>query len=94
MAIFAGEEASDFHRNAPRRQANGCEAATCDAVSQSVRAALVLRNPMFEYVGVTALAIVSSVTRRTYRFERPGARVEVDVREVAFVPNLALVVPA
>ena len=45
----------------------------------------------FEYVGETALTIVSPVTRKTYRFEQTGARVEVDVRDrswVAFVPNL------
>jgi hypothetical protein len=50
--------------------------------------------PVFEYVGATALTVVSPVTRKTYRFERPGARVEVDVRDrswVAFVPNLARV---
>jgi hypothetical protein len=56
-----------------------------------VRVALSLPKPVFEYVGVTALTVVSPVTRKTYRFERPGTRVEVDVRDrswVAFVPNL------
>ena len=56
-----------------------------------VRVALRLPKPVFEYVGITALTVVSPVTRKTYRFERPGARVEVDVRDrswVAFVPNL------
>ena len=58
------------------------------------RAALALPKPVFEYVGVTALTIVSPVTRKTYRFAQPGARVEVDVRDrswVAFVPNLVSV---
>ncbi len=56
-----------------------------------VHAALGLPKPIFEYVGVTALTLVSPVTRKTYRFEGPGKRVEVDVRDrswVAFVPNL------
>jgi hypothetical protein len=55
------------------------------------RAAFALPTPVFEYVGATALTIVSPVTRKTYRFEQTGARVEVDVRDrswVAFVPNL------
>ncbi len=58
------------------------------------RAALALPKPVFEYVGATALTIVSPITRNIYRFERPGARVEVDIRDrswVAFVPQLALV---
>jgi hypothetical protein len=55
------------------------------------RAVLALPAPVFEYVGATALTIVSPVTRKTYRFEKTGARIEVDVRDrswVAFVPNL------
>jgi len=51
-------------------------------------------KPVFEYVGATALTVVSPVTRKTYRFERPGARVDVDPRDrswIAFVPNLARV---
>ena len=48
-------------------------------------------KPVFEYIGGTALTIVSPISRKTYRFERPGARVEVEPRDrswVAFVPNL------
>jgi hypothetical protein len=51
-------------------------------------------RPVFEYVGATALTVVSPVTRKTYRFEKPGARVEIDARDrswVAFVPNLTRV---
>lgn len=51
-------------------------------------------NPVFEYVGATALTVVSPITRKTYRFEQPGARVTVDARDrswVAFVPSLARV---
>jgi len=58
------------------------------------RAALSLPTPVFEYVGATALTLVSPVTHKTYRFEQTGARVAVDVRDrswVAFVPNLVAV---
>lgn len=59
--------------------------------STPARAALALPAPVFEYVGATALTLVSPVTRKTYRFEKTGARVAIDVRDrswVAFVPNL------
>ena len=55
-------------------------------------APLALTRYVFEYVGATALTVVSPLTRKTYRFEKPGARVEVDPRDrswIAFVPNLA-----
>jgi hypothetical protein len=45
----------------------------------------------FEYVGNTALTVVSPLTGRQYRFAKPGARVEVDARDrswVSFVPHL------
>jgi hypothetical protein len=51
---------------------------------------------LFEYLGQTALTVVSPVTRKTYRFGKPGAQVEVDPRDhswMAFVPNLARVRP-
>jgi hypothetical protein len=50
--------------------------------------------PIFQYAGSTALTVVSPLTRRTYRFERPGMRLEVDARDrswLAFVPNLSAV---
>jgi len=56
------------------------------------RAPLTIAAPVFEYVGATALTVVSPLTRKTYRFEKPGARIEVDMRDrswIAFVPNLA-----
>jgi hypothetical protein len=46
---------------------------------------------VFEYVGASKLTIVSPVTRKTYCFEQPGAKVAVDARDrswVAFVPKL------
>ncbi|HWF03266.1 MAG TPA: hypothetical protein VHA06_06240 [Candidatus Angelobacter sp.] len=45
----------------------------------------------FEYTGKTALTVVSPATGKHYRFAKPGARLEVDMRDRAwltFVPNL------
>jgi hypothetical protein len=45
----------------------------------------------FEYTGKTALTVVSPLTRLTYRFPQPGARVSVNPRDrswMAFVPHL------
>ena len=45
----------------------------------------------FEYVGRTGLTVVGSQTNKRYRFDRPGATVEVaaaDVSSVAQVPTL------
>jgi hypothetical protein len=39
----------------------------------------------FEYTGKTALAVVGPITRVTYRFPAPGARVPVDARDAAAV---------
>ena len=47
--------------------------------------------PIFEYVGVTSLTLTIPASGRTYRFDRSGARVEVDSRDLeslARVPNL------
>ncbi|MGH7836218.1 MAG: hypothetical protein ACREQC_00180 [Candidatus Binataceae bacterium] len=47
--------------------------------------------PQFEYVGRTALTVVSPLSGRHYRFARPGARLDADIRDrswLAFVPNL------
>lgn len=52
-------------------------------------------KPVFEYSGETALTVVSPMTRRTYRFDRPGARLEVEIADrawIAFIPNLQRVV--
>ena len=38
---------------------------------------------VFEYTGRTALTIVGPGSRTSYRFDRPGARVLVDVRDQA-----------
>lgn len=45
----------------------------------------------FEYRGNTALTVVSPITARTYRFDRPGVRIVPDPRDtpwLTFVPQL------
>jgi hypothetical protein len=47
---------------------------------------------VFEYVGATALTVVSPVTGKVYRFAHRGARADIDPRDrswVSFVPSLA-----
>ncbi len=50
----------------------------------------------FEYIGRTGLVVAGPVTGRQYRFDRPGARLEVDPRDsasVAAIPALRTVGP-
>jgi hypothetical protein len=45
----------------------------------------------FEYTGATGLSLRGPITGRGYRFNGPGARVDVDARDAAWiggVPNL------
>ncbi len=45
----------------------------------------------FQYVGRTRLTVIGPVTGRAYRFDRPGASLDVDLRDrrsLAVVPNL------
>ena len=66
--------------------ANRATAASRPPVQSQPRAAVA-----FEYRGDTALTVVSPVTARTYRFDRPGARVAADPRDtpwLTFVPHL------
>jgi hypothetical protein len=45
----------------------------------------------FEYIGQTALTAIGPATGKRYRFDRPGARLEVDLRDrrgIAAVPLL------
>jgi len=52
------------------------------------RAANVL---LYEYTGTTGMTVVGSITGHTYRFGAPGARVQIDSRDVASlgaVPHL------
>lgn len=50
----------------------------------------------FEYLGRTALTVVGPVSGRRYRFDRPGARLEVDLkdrRSLAALPLLRQMAP-
>jgi len=45
----------------------------------------------FEYVGRIGLTVIGPATGKSYRFERSGARVEIDLRDrpgLSVVPNL------
>ncbi len=45
----------------------------------------------FEYTGRTGMTVIGRATGKQYRFDRPGARMEVDLRDrsaMAAVPNL------
>jgi hypothetical protein len=45
----------------------------------------------FEYVGKTAMTVVSPMTGKRYRFTKPGEQLEVEAMDrawIAFVPNL------
>ena len=56
--------------------------ATLHAVDSMAQPDLVLRQrAVFEYVGATALMVVGPATGRCYRFDRPGAKVIVDLRD-------------
>ena len=51
----------------------------------------------FEYIGRTRLIVTGRATGRQYRFERPGARLEVDLRDsssIAAIPMLRKISPA
>jgi hypothetical protein len=82
--------------NATRRVVRSVTAqAGATAPAQApAHARLSLPAPIFEYVGETALTVVSPITRKSYRFEKTGARLTVDIRDrswVAFVPKLVRV---
>ena len=85
QAINTAQRAAPLVRSAGERSSAGAQTAA------ATRAALALSAPVFEYVGATALTVVSPITRKTYRFDKPGARIEVDLRDrswIAFVPSL------
>lgn len=55
------------------------------------RPALSQASVAFEYAGATGLTAVGAITGRRYRFDRPGAAVDVDLRDapsLAGVPQL------
>jgi len=45
---------------------------------------------IFEYTGLTGLTVAGPVTGRVYRFDRPGARVEVDPRDRASIAAIPI----
>jgi len=49
-----------------------------------------LAGVTFEYTGRTGLTAVGRSTGRQYRFDRPGARIQVDPRDAASVGGIAL----
>lgn len=78
-------------RPAPVAPRAGVHTASAAQSPAAPRAALALATPVFEYVGSTALTVVSPLTHKVYRFEKQGARAEVDHRDrswIAFVPSL------
>lgn len=55
-----------------------------------------VRHVVFEYIGSGALSVTSSITGRHYRFDAPGARVDVDPRDWSQLSRVSLIrqVPA
>lgn len=63
--------------------------ATLHAVGSTAQPDLVLRQrTVFEYVGSTALMVVGPATGRCYRFDRPGAKLMVDLRDRPTLANI------
>lgn len=78
-------------RSAPLVRSTGAAPSAGAQAPPAARATLHLSTPAFRYVGATALTVVSPITRKIYRFDKPGARTEVDLRDrawIAFVPSL------
>ena len=56
----------------------------------------VYERAIFEYLGNTGMTVVGPATGKRYRFERPGDRLEVDLRDrraLAAVPHLRQMMP-
>jgi hypothetical protein len=49
--------------------------------------------PLYQYVGRTALTVVSPATGRQYRFDRPGAVQQVDLRDRQWLERVPDVKP-
>jgi hypothetical protein len=49
---------------------------------------LTSREALYEYTGGTSMTVRGSVSQRTYRFEQPGARVQIDPRDAASMAGL------
>jgi hypothetical protein len=61
---------------------NGTLAAALKKPRPSSRAAL------YEYTGLTAMTVAGPVSGQTYRFASPGAKAQVDMRDVASMASL------
>jgi hypothetical protein len=48
-----------------------------------------MRTLRFEYTGRSALSVFSRTTGRTYRFDRPGARMEADPRDRTLLASVS-----
>jgi hypothetical protein len=47
-------------------------------------------GPTFEYIGQAGATVVGPVTGARYRFDRPGARLQVDTRDKAALARVAV----
>jgi hypothetical protein len=47
-----------------------------------------LRTVSFEYTGETGISVLGPITRMRYNFPAPGAQVEVDQRDAAYVAGV------
>ncbi len=69
-----------------------CGQARSNAVGATpLRSGLPTPSYVYEYVGETGMTVVGTATGRTYRFPNPGARQQVDLRDVrglASVPKM------
>jgi len=65
-----------------------CGKARSQVVMASQKGAARPTTALFEYVGRTRLSIIGPVTRTSYLFDRPGARVLVDGRDRASLSTI------
>jgi hypothetical protein len=47
-----------------------------------------LRTVSFEYTGDTGIIVLGPITRTQYNFPAPGARIEVDQRDAAYIAGV------
>lgn len=64
------------------RTAIGITPVTSSAPSAPDLKPRVAPGALLEYVGATALTATGGITRRLYVFDRPGARVTIDARDL------------
>jgi hypothetical protein len=46
------------------------------------------REALYEYTGSTSMTVTGSVSRTTYRFDGPGAMLQIDPRDLASMSGL------